>query len=614
MPSIDVDEADILILSDGLKQVNELTREITGSLSKITSTTSKSSKLFAPIIETNTRLNVLKRNIESSFDSVSSIKDLASDASKYEIILEQEITQVGLRKFIKTLHKVDDIMDDLREKSKSTADFRGIVTHLEELTMIGEKNLQIYFANKLNQIQPFDPQVYMNKKQNFPYYYDEDLNDIAAILDYFGDTEQNPVTEIFMKQQGQLVLNSLAFLEPFTKQITSESNVPYQRGSSGFNSYTEAFITFVSGVSVLIDDVFVKLPDRRPAVFCKIVAPILHNYTKILRYNIDLVKDDINNYGLFSFELSENINRVHQLFKGKPLQNNEQLLECEAELKSISESLFKDLIQYIGQKTASLAQLPTDNGVTEATVDVMSRLRKFSEYKSGCLATIQSMTRESWLPNESKNVWTISMTPKNAQQLLSCFFSDAIDYLTISLERKAQKILNPNLEPEVGAPHKRIPQMQRIGFFVLTNITLIEQIVQRSEINTVLEDIGAARLVKLNARYVNYFASDWRDLASNLLDQVFVDSSGKISSKDKDQVKEKFRKFNEGFEQLVSNYKTCRITDPAMKKLLKQEIFALVAPMYERFHNRYKDSFKNPRKHIKYTPNELMNILNSLGR
>ncbi|AGO13247.1 AaceriAFR100Wp [[Ashbya] aceris (nom. inval.)] len=614
MPSIDVDEADILILSDGLKQVNELTREITGSLSKITSTTSKSSRLFAPIIETNTRLNVLKRNIESSFDSVSSIKDLASDASKYEIILEQEIAQVGLRKFIKTLHKVDDIMDDLREKSKSTADFRGIVTHLEELTMIGEKNLQIYFANKLNLIQPFDPQVYMNKKQNFPYYYDDDLHDIAAILDYFGDTEQNPVIEIFMKQQGQLVLNSLAFLEPFTKQIASESNVPYQRGSSGFNSYTEAFIAFVSGVSLLVDDVFVKLPDRKPTVFSKIVAPILHNYTKLLRFNIDLVKDDINNYGLFSFELSENVNRVHQLFKGKPLQNYDQLLECEAELKSISESLFKDLIQYIGHKTASLTQLPTDNGVTEATVDVMSRLRKFSEYKTGCLATIQSMTRESWLPNESKNVWTISMTPKNAQQLLSCFFSDAIDYLTISLERKAQKILNPNLEPEVGAPHKRIPQMQRIGFFVLTNITLIEQIVQRSEINTVLEDIGAARLVKLNARYVNYFASDWRDLASNLLDQVFVDSSGKISSKDKDQVKEKFRKFNEGFEQLVSNYKTCRITDPAMKKLLKQEIFALVAPMYERFHNRYKDSFKNPRKHIKYTPNELMNILNSLGR
>ncbi|AET40712.1 GTP-Rho binding exocyst subunit EXO70 Ecym_6336 [Eremothecium cymbalariae DBVPG len=614
MPVIDVDEADIFVLSNGLQKLNQLTMEINESLSKITSTTSKSSQIFTPILSANTRLTILKRNIESSLDSVSSIKDLASDASKYEIILEQDIREVGLKKFIKVLHKVDDIMDDLKEQSKKTADFRGIVTHLEELVRVGKKNLQIYFANTLNRIQPFDPQVYMTKKVQFPFYTTEDMQELADILNYFSNSERDLTLDIFVKQRGQLVLGSLAFLEPFTKQIMQEKNTPYQKSSSGVNSYTEALVTFLGNESALITELYGKQPEKRAIVLNKVGFPILHNYAKIVKHNIQLTIDDLNNYGLFVFELGENINKVLYVLDGKQFQGFEELIQYEQELRVVAQSLFKDLIQYIGQKAGSMSQLPTDNGVTEATVDIMSRLRKFSEYKTGCLTTICTMTRESWLPKESKNVWTISITPKHAQQLLSCFFSDAIDYLAISLERKAQKILNPNMEPEVGVPNKRIPQMQRIGFFVLTNITLIEQIVQRSEINSVLEEVGAARLVKLKARYVNYFASDWRDLASNLLDQVFVDSTGKISSKDKDQVKEKFRKFNEGFEQLVSNYKTCRITDPSMKKLLKQEIFALVAPMYERFHNRYKDSFKNPRKHIKYTPNELMNVLNSLGR
>lgn len=613
MPNIDIDEADVLVLSDSLQQLDMLTNGINNSISMIISSTSRLSKVFKPIISKSSELNILKRNIECSLDSVSSIKDLASDASKHEIILEQEIPQVGLKKFIKTIHKVDDIMEDLKEKSKSTADFHGVVTHMNELVSNGEKKLQIYFANLLNKVQPFDPQAFGNKI-SFPYYTDEEVYEIIEILDYFVVSEQSFTIDILVKHRTHLILNSLRFLVPFTRQITAEPNAPYKKGSSGVLGYTDAMISFICNESALLDALFNKLPEKKSMVFDLIVSPILKSYLKVLRHNISLINNDITNYGLFCFELSENINKVLDMLKSKTVVNYHELRYCDLELKNISQSLFKDLIHYIGCKAASLSQLPTDNGVTEATVDVMSKLRKFSEYKAGCLSTIASMVRESWLPDEARHVWTISIAPKNSLQLLSCFFSDSIDYLTISLERNAQKLLNPHVEPEVGLPNKRIPQMQRVGFFVLTNITLIEQIVQRSDINSVLDALGISRLNKLKSRYVNYFASDWRDLASNLLDQVFVDSTGKISSKDKDQIKEKFRKFNEGFEQLVSNYKIFRITDPSMKKLLKQEIFALVAPMYERFYSRYKDSFKNPRKHVKYTPNELMNILNSLGR
>lgn len=621
MAEIDIDEADVLVLREGLGQITLLASKINNSLGRIASTTNESSKLFAPIVSTNTSLNILQRNIESSLDSISSIKDLANDASKHEIVLSGDISQVGLKQYIKAIHKVDDILDDINngeQQEQNPSEFHGIVTHLTQLIYTSEQKLQLLFMTILNKIEPFDPQINMNKKIPFPYYEDEDLSQLTQILDYFDGMGKPTVADILSKQRSELILKCLAFLEPFTKQITSNENAPYQKGSSGIINYTEALIGFIANENALVEDLYLKQPENQSITFSKIIQPVLNSYVKIIKSNISLVESNISNVGLFSFELNDNVTSVLRVLRGKNLEDYPPLVSCTSEIKSISQSLYKDLIQYIGSKGESMTQLPTDSGVTEATVDAMSRLRKFSDYRQGCSNSIQGMARDYWLPrahNDKEFTLQGKLNTQDPVALLSCFFSDCIDILIVSLEKRAQRILMPHLDPDIANPNStRNTHKQRIGFFLMTNITLIEQIVQRSDISSVLGELGRDRLEKLKKRYMNYFVSDWRDLTSNLLDSLFVDSSGKISSKDKDQIKEKFKKFNDGFEDLVSKFKHYRISDPAMKKLLKTEVISLVMPMYERFYGRYKDSFKNPRKHIKYTPGELMSVLNSLGR
>ena len=241
MSSIDINEADVLVISDGLEKLNKLYNDMNISLEKIHNTTEKASKLFTPILRKNNQLNILQRNIESSLSSVASVKDLANDASKHELILEQPVGKVGLKPYINAIHKIDDILEDLNEKTQSsdTSEFGGMVVHLRELIFDGERNLQIYFNKLLNSIQPFDPQININKKIPFPYYDDEYLVQMSMILDYFENSVLNEqIVDIFIKQRVQLISKSLAFLEPFTKQLTSAPNAPYQKGSSGVNSYT----------------------------------------------------------------------------------------------------------------------------------------------------------------------------------------------------------------------------------------------------------------------------------------------------------------------------------------------------------------------------------------
>ncbi|KAM3159904.1 Exocyst complex protein EXO70 [Lachancea thermotolerans] len=621
MDEYDVDGADILVLREKLDRVSRLSLNINKSLKKIGKATIQSSELFTPIIQSNTALGVLQRNIEGSLDAVSSIKDLANDASKHELVLTQGIEAVGLKPYIKAIHKLQGIqesMDYQNQVSPESSEFQGIRTHLSQIVQSSEEALRTHFTIILRKIEPFDPQINLNKKVPFPYYEDSDLSQLTDIINFFGGSSSSPLVAILANNRSQLILTSLAFLEPFAKQITTNENVPYRKGSSGFLNYTEALLGFIANEYMFTEDILAKKPSFRNQVFANIVTPVLNNYVKLVKLNISLIKKNVLNVGLFTFELSDCVGNALKFLRNKPLENYTPLVSSLDESTSILQSLFRDLIVYIESKASQLSQLPSDNGVIESTIDVMSRLRKFSEYKQGCLNCIVGMRREEWLPKDyNEKEYTLQERKQidSNTALLSCFFSDCIDCLIVSLERRAQRILMPNQEPDIANPTSpRNAFKQRIGFFLITNITLIEQIVSRSELNSILGERGNARLEKLKKRYVNYFVSDWRALTSNLLDAVFVDSSGKVSAKDKDQIKEKFKKFNDGFEELASNFKHFRISDPAMKKLLKSEINSLVLPLYERFHGRYKDSFKNPRKHIKYTPNELSTVLNSLDR
>ncbi|SCV02631.1 LAME_0H03554g1_1 [Lachancea meyersii CBS 8951] len=621
MAKYDVDGADVLILRDKLDKVSRISLRINKSLKSIGRTTVQSNELFTPIMQSNLRLGILQKNIESSLDAISSIKDLANDAFKHELVLSQSIEKVGLRPYIKAILKlrnIQDSMDYQKQNSPESQEFQGVRTHLSKVVDSSENELRNYFSSILRKIEPFDPQIMLNKKVPFPYYADGDLGELSNIVSYFGARDSFSLTTVVTNNRCQLILKSLAFLEPFSKEITSNPNVPYRKGSSGFLNYSEAILGFIANESSFTEDLYSQSPNAKNEVFVKIMSPVVENYVKLVRINLNSIKANLSNVGLFTFELADCITNVLKLLKNSPLAENKALTQCRQETTSLLHSLFRDLITYIDGKAAQLSQLPSDNGVIESTIDVMSRLRKFSEYRLGCVSCVSGMRRDDWLPknyNEKEYTLQERHVLNQPNDLLSCFFSDCIDCLVVSLDRRAQQILMPNQEPDTANPNSaRNTHKQRIGFFLITNITLIEQIVLRSELTSILGEQGSTRLEKLKKRYVGYFISDWRTLTSNLLDAVFVDSSGKVSSKDKDQIKEKFKKFNDGFEELASDFKHFKISDPTMKKLLKSEVNSLVLPLYERFHGRYKDSFKNPRKHIKYTPTELASVLNSLDR
>lgn len=611
--NVDIDEADIFVMSQNLEKVNRLTLGIDKSLQSISHTSSQSSKLFAPILSRNNMLITLQRNIESTLNSVASVKDLANEASKYEVILKEGVGKVGLKQYTQTMHKVDDMLDDIKNGNEQNAEFHGIMTHLGNLIVQSENNLRSYFISILNVIPDFDPQINIEKKTPFPYYEDEYLTEMTWILDYFyNNSEGSLIESALVQHRSTKIMKCMAFLEPFVKRITDSKNAPYEQGSNGIANYTEALSGFIVSEQGLIDDLYSQYPTLKQNVLNLILTPVLNAYTKLVQNNIKTVEGNIENIGLYSFELVESIQRIIRTLRFDPvLQNRQALTSSLEQIHRLTKSLFKDVVQQINKKVNGVTRVPNDNGVTETAISTVSILRKFSKYRQGCLKAMTGLSRDDWmvvhLQDKESTFVKGSLNNASEQSLLSCFFSDCIDVLLVLLEKKAKQLLSEG-QPGGSTGNK---YKQRIGFFILSNMTMIEEILERSEINTILGKDGADRLNKLRKRYIGYMIEDWRSLTAILMDTVHIDSTGK-KSKDKEQIKDKFRKFNEGFESLVSKTSQYNLNSPTLKRTLKQEITALIIPMYDRFYGRYKDAFKNPRKHIQYTPEELTNAINQM--
>lgn len=632
-PKIDIDEADILVLSRGLEKSSKLTHGINQSLGKIVNTTSQSTRLFTPIIARNNELTILQRNIESALNSVASVKDLATEAAKYENMLAKGIGEVGIKNYTRLILKLDDMTEGISVNNKQNAEFNGILVHLTELVKNSETNLRLYFVAILSTIKPFDPQMNMNKKIPFPYYEDQQLTELSAILDYFyNNSKIEVIQKSLINERSDTILKSMAFLEPFAKKITASKNAPYEKGSSGMISYTEALLGFIANEKSLMDDICSQYMTFKEPTLEAIVMPLLKTYARLVDFNIESIVGNMNNIGIFSFELVESVQTVIRSLRfSNNLQSMTSLVQSSLKVEQITQSLFKDAMQRVVDKVNKLSALPNDNGVTESTVDTMSRLRKFSEYNTGCVNAIANMKREDWMiaSFSSKDSTFSDSFLKNCSdnerptRLLCTFISDCIDTLCLLLEKRSEKILNHTVSAEIASPimthssskdgFSSAKHKQRIGYFILMNMSLVEQIVEKSTLNTLLGLEGHSRIQKLQKRYLDYMVADWKDLTAILMDAVFIDSTGK-KSKDKEQIKEKFRKFNEGFETLETKTKQYRLSDPALKKRLKSEIVSLIIPMYERFYGRYKDSFKNPRKHIKYTPTELTSAIDQVTR
>ena len=607
--TVDVDEADVAVLSQNLAKSKELFLQISKSLTNVSQKSINASKNIKPILRDVNRLNNHKGQIENGLNLLQDVNESAVQINNFENILNNPIELIGLKKYIDTLDKSRALFKIIKPRFKK---FTGILINFENLIDKSDMKLQTHMQGLIKQDAGEILQDGSTAK----------INDIKTILRYFG-TDTAHVYKIYSRSRGNNVYEKLKPLEASTEPKERPENIPYEKGSNGITSFTTTFMNVIENELRLLKEL--NLPRS------EVVGPIversvgeIYNHGIINRFShffnslSAIIQNDI-----LLLEFIDNLLQFQEFLRKNGVSNKE-FDNSIALFITKSSVLFKEYIKLIELRFQNTEKI-TEINIPQIIVDLFSRIRRISEFPHALLSLISTYKLGDWLivkpPVKFITVYT-SVIPntandESAEYHLSSFFSDIIDSITINIE-----IGLKNNE----ANYKKSTQ----GFHLIKNVVMIETILNRSEtLHKSLGNLGMERLNKLKNRFLKLFLDDWnyasyiiiRDMTTIATSHAHAaggqgpstgGSSGHLSNKEKEQIKDLFKNFNDSFEDAIRNYEKYNITDVNLRNYLSNEIKKLIINAYFKLYDKYgnSDFTKNKSKYVKYDKQQFERILN----
>lgn len=612
--NVDIDEADVAVMNQNLIRSKELFNNISRSLNTIANKSTNASKSIKPILKDVNKLNENKRQVENGIALLSDVNESAAAIHNYENVLNNNIDQVGLGRFIDTLARSKATLKEIKPRFKQ---FRGILINFETLIDKSDLKLQSYFQNLVNQ-----PAMKLVANENT-------VREIGIIFGYFSN-DPGYVNKVYVRQRLMLLLETVRPLEIATRPAERPPNVPYERGTNGINRFNNELIKAIKVELDLIDKLGLDRTTIPNAVVERLISEIylglvLANFQKFLGAAATLLQNDI-----LILEVIENLLHFRKFIANFGLQHQEfQARVLAFIVKNLV--LFKEYIKYVEHRFLGV-NVFNDKNIPEIIVELILKVRRISEFPLPLLALIENSKLGDWVvvnpPVRFVGVYT-SVIPNSGndespEYLLSSFFSDIIDGIMINIEI--------GLKANTGE-HALKKSSQ--GFCLIKNLIMIETIINRlATLFECLGSLGLERLNKLKNRFLKLFLDDWnyasyiiiRDMTSIATTNAHSGGvasgstttskrgSGNIhlTSKEKELIKELFKNFNESFEEALRNYERFNITDANLRTFLGNEIKKLILNAYFKLYDKYglSDFTKNKPKYVKYDKQTFEKLLN----
>lgn len=600
---IDVDEADIDVLEKNLLKSKELFESIDKSLFKIANKSQKASTTIKPVLSQVNKLTKSKEDVEKGLALLEDVSASAEKINNFENILNNPVDTIGIVRYMNTLNQSKTLFKTVKPKFKQ---FTGILYNFEQLNDRSERKIQEYFQSLIRQ----DGNKLVEKKE-----------DIKMIFKYFQEQENDEyVNRLYLRARSGKLLTVLKPYEQSTVAAARENNRPYEKGSNGITQYTDIMINEIG------QEVNLLRSCNLPVTFIgTIIEEQIFKYNEIvMKYNQvfsspSLIIDNI----VLILEILDNLNKFKYHLHKNGISNEEfnKTMGLFVQQNSV---IFEEFILSVSKRFNNLPKF-TENSTQEVIVEIMSKLRKLSEFKAGLLQLIKNHQLGDWVKSAqfakvfSSVIINTNVDTSTPDFLLSSFYSDVIDDIMVSIE--------------LGLKMDQTMKKSTQGFILVKNLFMLESIVNRSQdLFSSLGPLGMERIGKLKNRFLKLFLEDWnhasfiiiRDM-TNIVSQLAIagSSSGttsgtgggpvsNLSNKEREQVKELFKNFNESFEQALATYSRYNFGDVGLKRYLGNEVKKLVMNAYFKLYDKYgtSDFTKNKSKYVKYDKIEFEKLLN----
>lgn len=434
---------------------------------------------------------------------------------------------------------------------------------------------------------------------------------------------RSPSVRIYSEARGQYLSNSLANLSQATLS-TSRRNNPeevYRQGTSGIGTYANAiegmFLAEFQNISAIF-----QREDWR-AAFESTCRKSLAEFAKTLRELNMYIKSNLTTECFLAYELIEIVTSLSFRLDSKTGELKLPFADALKPIRETAKSSIPEMLEDIRRKIQSMQTLPIDASSIPFTSEVMTRLQTMTLYPQSLASIMASVGNGNWNVGATGNNGSSTSIPSmknfdvgaDGNQLLAHYITDTMETLLTSLDAKARAVIRSKAQ---------------WGVFMANNVALIDRMIRSSDLSDVLASGGApAKIESWRKKGTSAYLDSWREPCSALMDVQYtnrgarppsgsagiIDSTAVVkglSSKDKDTIKDNFKRFNMMFDELCQKHRGMSM-EREVRSQLAREVQAMIEPLYARFWDRYHEIDKGKGKYVKYDKGSLAANLATLG-
>ncbi|KAM8797122.1 exocyst complex component 7 isoform 10-T10 [Eudromia elegans] len=628
------EEETLSFIKESLEKSDQLTKNMVSILSSFESRLMKLENSIIPVHKQTENLQRLQENVEktlSCLDHVISYYHVAKDTEK--IIKEGPTGR--LEEYLNCMDKIQKAVEYFQDNNPDSPELNRVKSLFER----GKESLESEFRSLMTRhtkpVPPIlildlisgDEEMETQEEMSLEHLPESVLHDIIRISGWLVENGRNQdfMTVYFQIRSVQLD-RSIKGLKDHFRKNSSSSGVPYSPAIQNkrkdtptkkpikrpgrddvFDIEIDAYIHCVSA--------FVKLAQSEYQLLTEIV-PEHHQkktFDSLIQESLDnlimegdnivsaarkaIIRHDYSAV-LTIFPVLKHLKQMKpefdQVLQGTAAGTKNKLPGLITSMETTGAKALEEFADNIKNDPDKEYNMPKDGTVHELTSNAILFLQQLLDFQE---------TAGAMLASQETSSSASSYSSEFSRRLLSTYICKVLGNLQLNLLSKSKVYEDPALS----------------AIFLHNNYNYILKSLEKSELIqlvAVTQKTAERSYRELIEQQIQTYQRSWLKVTDYILERnlpVFQPGV-KLKDKERQMIKERFKGFNDGLEELCKIQKAWAIPDVEQRDKIRQAQKTIVKETYGAFLNRYGNVpfTKNPEKYIKYQVDQVGEMIEKL--
>ncbi|NP_001029422.1 exocyst complex component 7 [Bos taurus] len=628
------EEETLSFIRDSLEKSDQLTKNMVSILSSFESRLMKLENSIIPVHKQTENLQRLQENVEktlSCLDHVISYYHVASDTEK--IIREGPTGR--LEEYLGSMAKIQKAVEYFQDNSPDSPELNKVKLLFER----GKESLESEFRSLMTRhskvVSPVlildliggEDDLELQEEVPLEHLPESVLHDVVRISRWLVEYGRNQdFMNVYYQIRSSQLDRSIKGLKEHFRKSSSSSGVPYSPAIPNkrkdtptkkpvkrpgrddmLDVETDAYIHCVSAFVKLAQSEYQLLTDVIPEhhqkkTFDSLIQDaldglMLEGENIVVAARKAIVRHDFSAV-LTVFPILRHLKQTKpefdQVLQGTAASTKNKLPSLITSMETVGAKALEDFADNIKNDPDKEYNMPKDGTVHELTSNAILFLQQLLDFQE---------TAGAMLASQETSSSATSYSSEFSKRLLSTYICKVLGNLQLNLLSKSKVYEDPALS----------------AIFLHNNYNYILKALEKSELIqlvAVTQKTAERSYREHIEQQIQTYQRSWLKVTDYIAEKNLpvVQPGVKLRDKERQMIKERFKGFNDGLEELCKIQKAWAIPDTEQRDKIRQAQKSIVKETYGAFLNRYGSVpfTKNPEKYIKYRVEQVGDMIDRL--